>query len=202
MDKRIYISADYAENNGDRAVVEELKRWGRDNYHLTDFIDMAEVISGSVSLNNPNCRICELKEEFNRQIKASSIVLLVVGDRTKTRTAGSSCGRAVSGYYASCTPYKQNANGIKPCNRYDASAPHDGSVNPVNQYSYLRHEFEQAKVRNKKIVIVYNSLRCESHWLPSYMSAYEYNAVPFWKYDGYGHKVGDYTTIKRLLGYA
>ena len=58
MDKRIYISADYAENNGDRAVVEELKRWGRDNYHLTDFINMAEVISGSVSLNNPDCRIC------------------------------------------------------------------------------------------------------------------------------------------------
>ena len=75
-------------------------------------------------------------------------------------------------------------------------------MNPVNQYSYLRHEFEQAKVKNKEIVIVYNSLRRESHWLPLYMSAYEYKAVPFWKYDGYGHKVGDYTTIKRLLGYA
>ena len=82
MNKRIYISADYAENDGDRKVVEELKKWGRDNYHLSDFVDMAEVISGSVSKNNPDCRICDLKEEFNKQIKASSIVLLVVGDKT------------------------------------------------------------------------------------------------------------------------
>ena len=74
MNKRIYISADYAENDGDRKVVEELKKWGRDNYHLSDFVDMAEVISGSVSKNNPDCRICDLKEEFNKQIKASSIV--------------------------------------------------------------------------------------------------------------------------------
>lgn len=30
MNKRVYISADYDLNNGDRAVVDELVMWGRD----------------------------------------------------------------------------------------------------------------------------------------------------------------------------
>lgn len=195
MDKRIYISADYAENDGDRKVVEELKKWGRDNYHSSDFVDMAEVVSGSISKNNPDCRICDLKEEFNKQIKASSIVLLVVGDKTKNRTAGSRCDMRT------CTPYKQNTNGTRPCKRHSFSNPSNGSVNPVNRYSYLRHEFEQAKAMGKQIVIVYNSSRHETSWLPSYMRDYEDKAVPFWTNDGYLSRSGNYRVIKGLLGY-
>lgn len=195
MNKRIYISADYAENDGDRKVVEELKKWGRDNYHLSDFVDMAEVISGSVSKNNPDCRICDLKEEFNKQFKASSIVLLVVGDKTKDRTAGSRCDGVM------CTPYKQNANGTRFCKRHSIFDLHDGSVKPINRYSYLRHEFEQAKAMGKQIVIVYNSSRRETSWLPSYMHGYEDKAVPFWTNVGYLSRSGNYKVIKGLLGY-
>lgn len=36
MSKRVYISADYAENNGDRDVVNELHAWGKDNKHKVD----------------------------------------------------------------------------------------------------------------------------------------------------------------------
>ena len=43
MSKRVYISADYAENNGDRDVVNELHAWGKDNKHKVDYIDTAEV---------------------------------------------------------------------------------------------------------------------------------------------------------------
>ena len=32
MNKRVYISADYDEGSGDRNVVEELNKWGTDNY--------------------------------------------------------------------------------------------------------------------------------------------------------------------------
>lgn len=195
MNKRIYISADYAENDGDRKVVEELKKWGRDNKHSSDFVDMAEVVSGSVSKNNLDCRICDLKEEFNKQINKSSIVLLVVGDKTKARTAGSRCDMHM------CTPYKQNTNGIQPCKRHSKPDSSDGSVNPINQYSYLRHEFEQAKEMGKQIVIVYNSSRRETSWLPSYMCGYEDKAVPFWTNDGYLSRSGNYKVIKRLLGY-
>ena len=60
MRKRVYISADYSMSSGDRNVVEELNKWGNDDLHKVDFIDMAKVVSGSVS-ENSDCRICDLK---------------------------------------------------------------------------------------------------------------------------------------------
>lgn len=92
MSKRVYISADYSENSGDRDVVETLNQWGQDNLHKVDFVDMSKVVSGSVS-NNPDCRPCDLKKEFNKQINASSAVIIVIGDKTGSRTAGSNCSR-------------------------------------------------------------------------------------------------------------
>ena len=62
-------------------------------------------------------------------------------------------------------------------------------------------EFEQAKIKGKPIIIVYNSTRYESSWLPSYMKDYEDNAVPFWIKDIYGNKVGNYSYIKEALGF-
>src|SRR5512138_2953344 len=109
---RVYISADYSENYGDRDVVEELNRFAKDNRYVLDFIDMAEVASGSVAKNNPDCRPCDLKKEFNRQINSSSAVIFVVGDKTASRTAGCSCKRIGNDWWNySCTPYKQNVNG-------------------------------------------------------------------------------------------
>ena len=67
MGKRVYISADYALNDGDRSVVDELHKWGNDNLHKVDYYDTAQVASGSVS-KNIDCRPCDLKSEFNRQI--------------------------------------------------------------------------------------------------------------------------------------
>lgn len=108
MSKQVYISADYAEYDGDRDVVEELNKWGSDNLHKVDFIDMSKVASGSVS-KDPDCRICDLKQEFNRQINASSAVIFVVGDKTALRTAGSACKRSGNDQGScNCTPYKQN----------------------------------------------------------------------------------------------
>ena len=54
MSKQIYISADYSENDGDREVVETLNKWGQDNYHVINFIDMSRVSTGSVS-EEPDC---------------------------------------------------------------------------------------------------------------------------------------------------
>lgn len=77
MSKQVYISADYSMYDGDRDVVEELNKWGSDNLHKVDFIDMSKVASGSVSKDS-DCRICDLKREFNRQINASSAVILLL----------------------------------------------------------------------------------------------------------------------------
>lgn len=202
MAKQVYISADYDKNTGDREVVEELKKWGEDNKHKTDFIDMSEVRSGSVS-NDPDCRICELKNEFNHQINASSAVIFIVGNNTASRTAGNTCQRSYKEQWQCyCTTYKGNAQGSKPCNVYSLNKFGDnGDVNPVNTYSYLRHEFEQAKKKGKKIIIVYNSFYKQPSWLPSYMSGYENIAVPFWIRSFNGNKIGNYSTIKQALGY-
>lgn len=200
MSKRVYISADYDSNNGDQEVVQELTKWGRDNLHIVDFIDMAEVRSGTVA-NNPDCRICELKAEFNRQIKASSAAIFVVGDKTSTRTAGEGCERMRKNWSECyCTPYKQNANGLKLCKFFITSTPSANECGNINSFSYLRHEFEQAKISSTPIIIVYNSTRNETNWLPSYMNGYENKARPFWKYEN-GKKVGDYLYIKEALGF-
>lgn len=61
MSKRVYISADYDPYGGDKEVVEELNKWGQDDLHKVDFVDMSKVASGSVS-NEPDCRICDLKQ--------------------------------------------------------------------------------------------------------------------------------------------
>ena len=203
MSKQVYISADYADNSGDRNVVDLLNKWGNDNMHKIDFVDMSKVASGSASEDSDR-RPCDLKNEFNSQINASSAVIFVVGDKTASRTAGSTCLRATKEQaYCVCTPYKQNTNGTKLCKVISTFITgSNDDVGNVNSYSYLRHEFEQAKKRNKTIIIVYNSTRNELNWLPSYMKGYEAYAIPFWTIDAYGRKVGNYSKIKEKLGYA
>lgn len=202
MGKRVYISADYAPNDGDQSVIDELHKWGSDNLHKVDYCDTAQVASGSVSKDS-NCRPCDLKLEFNRQINASSAVIFVIGDKTASRTAGNSCKRMTAGAFCSCTPYKQNANGALTCKVYGqptTPGPND-DYGEINSLSYLEHEFRQAQKKRKKIIIVYNSLYKQPSWLPSYMKAYENDAHAFWTKNAWGNRVGDYTYIKQALGY-
>jgi hypothetical protein len=163
---------------------------------------MSKVSSGSVA-NSSDCRICDLKNEFNHQINASSAVVFVVGDMTRFRTAGNKCERTFKDQsQCFCTPYKQNSNGTKTCKVFSTSAPGESDdYGCINSCSYLRHEFEQAKKRNKKIIVVYNSLTRQAHWLPSYMQGYESIAEPFWTKNYWGEKVGNYSFIKEELGY-
>lgn len=209
MAKHIYISADYSTDDGDRAVVFLLKKWGSDNLHKVDFIDMAEVRSGSVSLNE-ECFPCDLKAEFNRQINASSAVIFVIGNKTKDRKAGSQCTRFHTPFpqECCCTPYKQNRNGIRKC-KYADEVVHDavGYIGEINNFSYIQHEFKQARLKNKRIIIIYNSLLNEEYWLPDYMKndlkEYDnYVAGPFWILNKDKKKVGNYDFIKKALDFA
>ena len=208
MEKRIYISADYDPNSGDCAVVDELVRWANDQRYKIEFKDMAAAKSGSVS-DDKDCRACDLKREFNQKINISSIVIFVVGDKTKTRTAGSTCNRANTSYWqpCKCTPYKGNTNGSSYCTKdkfydymeLDTDEKDGHNVNYVNNFSFLQHEFEQAKYKRKKIIILYNSSRKEREWLPHYMKGYEYCAIPFWIREKDGSYVGNYPYIKKVL---
>ncbi len=201
MSKRIYISADYSIYDGDRDVIDVLHSWGNDKLHKVDYVDTAQVVSGSVS-DDSDCRPCDLKAEFNQQINASSAVIFVIGDKTKYRTAGSSCKRNSEGEYCSCTPYKGNAKGSSYCKIFGAlSAPGpDEDVGKINAFSYLKHEFLQAEKRGKTIIVVYNSMNRQESWLPYYMSDYAGQAQPFWVKTSWG-RIGNYEFIKKALGY-
>lgn len=203
MKKFVYISADYSEYDGDRDVVQKLNEWTNDHRYLIEFTDMASVKSGSVS-EKEDCRICELKEEFNRQINKASYVIFVVGNKIACRTAGSACNRGnyYTASYSWCTPYKSNRNGVQPCNRYFYNPSGDnGDCCYVNSWSYLRHEYEQAVKKNKGIIVLYNSTRKEKEWLPSYLKQYESIAIPFWMYNDRYERVGNYASIKKALGF-
>lgn len=144
-----------------------------------------------------------MKREFNAQINASSAVIFIIGDRTSSRTAGSSCGRLQYGAGCGCTPYKQNVNGRTYCKvTGSVSTPGpDEDYGPINPCSYLKHEFMQAVKKEKEIIIVYNSVIRQPQWLPSYMKDYEEIAHPFWKRNHINDTVGDYQFIKQALGY-
>ena len=202
MSKQVYISADYSPEDGDRDVVDELHKWSKDNYHVVDYCDTAQVVSGSVS-EDEDCRACDLKREFNSQINASSAVIFIIGDKTADRTAGSSCLRNSKGAGCPCTPYKMNANGSTTCKIYgETHTPGlDEDLGRINTYSYLEHEFKQAKRKKKSIIVVYNSVKKQPSWLPPYMKDYADEAHPFWTYDASGKRVGDYAFIKQALGY-
>ena len=202
MRQRVYISADYSALDGDRNVVDVLHKWSDNQHLIVDFVDTAQVVSGSVS-RDPDCRPCDLKAEFNDQINISSSVIFIIGDKTALRTAGSSCRRYTDGDYCSCTPYKQNANGSSFCKIHGTlSTPGpDENVGDINAFSYLKHEFLQAEKRGKNIIVVYNALSKQADWLPSYMKAYEDWAQPFWIYNIRGERVGNYQYIKKALGY-
>ena len=201
MSRRDYISADYAPNNGDSIVVDEIHKWCDDPRRKLSFYDTANPSCGSIS-SDPDCRPCDLKKEFNQQINASSAVIFVVGDKTAQRTAGSFCRRNDEGAGCECTPYKQNTKGKTTCKWQTTSTPGpNDDIGNINTYSYLEHEFRQAVRRKKNIVIVYNSLYYQASWLPTYMQDYEDLAHPFWKKDAWGNRVGDYQYIKKALGY-
>ena len=202
MGKRVYISADYDPIDGDQEVADLLNEWGKDNKHKTDFVDTAKVTSGSI-VNTDDCRPCDLKAEFNRQINVSSAVIIVVGNKTSSRTAGSGCARNTKiQSECSCTPYKQNSGGAKACKVTNTSTPgSEEDFGSINSCSYLRHEFEQARKKNKTIIVVYNSLYKKSSWLPGYLSDYESAAEPFWIKNANGDTVGNYQYIKEALGY-
>lgn len=191
----IYISADYSPSDGDRNVIDILEYWNRSSRHSIEFTDTARVISGSVT-SNQDCRFCELKAEFNKQINVSSIILFIIGDKTKNRTAGSTCG----GPGSFCTPYKQNRNGISFC-KFPSTSPTTVDVGNVNNYSFIEHEYRQAIYKNKQIYIFYNSLNNMFSWLPRYMNNSCLSAYPFWINNANMEKCGNYQLFKSLLDY-
>ena len=59
MSQRVYISADYSADVVDGVVINELHSWGKYEKEKVDYVDTAQVASGSIS-NDKDCRPCDL----------------------------------------------------------------------------------------------------------------------------------------------
>ena len=72
----------------------------------------------------------------------------------------------------------------------------------INFDAFELEKSEKEKLKKKKaIIIVYNSLNKQPHWLPPYMSCYENEAEPFWIKNDRNGKIANYEFIKKALGY-
>ena len=180
MAKRVFVSADWKESHDmhscDKEVVDRIRKWRDDKRYGVDIICTDEV-HGSVT-EKPDCRRCEIKGECGRFIDWSGIVIIVVGDNTITKSAGScdgvSCSPAYSGQDKKGCKYKYKPSPDNPAN----------DVLDGLGKSYLEYEIMKAIMSKKSIILVFNSMRKEEHWIPSLYKQHTVNELcrfPFWK---------------------
>ena len=185
MGKRVFVSADWNEpfdsRSWDKEVVDKIRKWVTDDRYDLE-IDCTDDVHDSVLDNNDDCRRCDIKGECGRHINRSSVIIFVVGDKTGTKAAGVcdgiSCSPAYSGQTKSrCKYYTSPAEDI-----------YEGGVSEGNKMSYLKHEITKSAQKGKSVILVFNSMRKEENWIPSWYNTLladgeftELCRVPFWK---------------------
>jgi len=177
MSKKVYVSADWKEpfdsHSWDKEVVDRIRQWGKDSRYGIEIV-CTDNVHNSVT-NNNDCRRCDIKNECRSQIIKSDIIIFVIGDKTATKNAG-----PCDGFY--CSPAYSGAE-KKICNRNYLLEP----IYSWKDMSYLELEITTAVLNNKPIIIVYNSVKHQNSWIPSWYTKLckDYNVrpigdFPFW----------------------
>lgn len=200
MGKNIFVSADWKDDfvnslSDDKIVVERIRTWSNSANYGVNFRYTDAVHKSVLNSNNPDCRRCDIKLECEHQIEWSSIVIIVIGDKTKTKGSGACDGQA-------CSPAESWKPKV-PCKLVHAAPGQETNVVYYAE-SYLEHEIRIALTLKKKIILVFNSVNVMIDWIPQfYLSEIVKNPnlelcrVPFWQ-DLRGGK-DCYTSIKRYL---
>lgn len=185
MKKNIYVSADWKESfdrhSWDKEVVDRIRKWSIDLRYSADF-HYTDDVHNSV-IDDDGCRRCNIKEECGCYIRRSSLVIFVVGDKTRTKKAGRCNG-------LSCFPVNKNI--LSPCNNYKEIK--------LKDMSYLHYEISTAIEEKKKILLVYNSVYQNESWIPSWYNKYyenELDRIPFWT--NRDHTSDCYQSVKKYL---
>lgn len=143
IDDRVYRNQTYiaADWDGDREAIEQLKKWNESGKWALNFYDVHELTQSRDSSQN-----CSIKASLAKRMRITKKFVLVVGDGTKSRRAGS------------CQYCIYQINGV--CvhgNYYDSR-------------SYIEFECDQAYSdwRQKKldIVVMYNSTSVDKDKCP------------------------------------
>lgn len=194
MSKRVFVSADWKENESnptscDQEVVNRIYQWAKDNRRSIE-IDCTDNVHNSVVDKNSSCCRCDIKKECKSHIEWSSVVIVVIGDNTAAKSAGTCDG-------VSCSPYKSGQN-KKSCNKIIEQI-FDTSIKDECRMSYVECEIKTALAKRKTIIVVYNSFYQKESWLPSYLKGKAKCYVPFWKKDINGNTQDCYQDIKGYL---
>jgi len=198
MAKRVFVSADWKDADDhrscDREVVDVIRKWTEDGRYAVSF-DCTDDVHNSVT-EDPDCRRCEIKGECGRRINCSSVVIVVIGDNTATKNSGEceslSCSPAYSRQSKKECKYRRNPS---PAENKNENGVVDG-----NKMSYLEFEITKAALAKKSVILVFNSMRIETNWVPTWYNTLKVNElcrVPFWK--DAGHTKDCYQDIKEYL---
>lgn len=190
MSKRVFVSADWKDDSGnpdsdDKLVVERIRKWVNDGRYAVEFDCTDDVHKSVLKLDangkvpaDSDCRRCDIKFECGEHIDWSSTVIIVIGDKTATKSSGQCDG-------ISCSPaYTYKAK--KPCKIAWTASSETANRVYANE-SYIEHEIRVAVELTKKIILVFNSVYTMTSWIPSwYTQLYnqdeviELCRVPFW----------------------
>ena len=167
-----YIAADW---DGDRDAVALLKKWNESDKWSLNFYDVHELTSSRDTSKN-----CSIKSSLATRMGITKKFVLIVGDGTKSRRAGS-CQYCSSQYNGVC---------FSSGHRYD-------------HRSYIEFECDQAysdwRQDKLDIVVLYNSMIVDKEKCPLILKNIGVH-VAMKKYNFVTHQVEwDYAAVKKVI---
>lgn len=123
---RTYVAGDWT---GDKNAIDQLYRWNNSNYWGLSFSDAHDLHQSNDSSLN-----CSIKQSLCQRLDASKTFVLIVGNKTKSLTAGS-CQHCASYRSLSCSCTRGHGISLK---------------------SYIEYECEKAVRDGLKIIVLYN----------------------------------------------
>jgi len=125
---KTYLAADWDE---DIDLINQLRAWNNNDWYALDFVDAHEYTQA-----RDNSLNCSIKRSLKERLDRSKTFVLIVGNETKNKRAGS----------------------CQFCNSYNSYNGRCGrNHDTVTYQSYIEYECEQAIKAGMKIVVIYKS---------------------------------------------
>jgi hypothetical protein len=165
---KTYIAADWTD---DKAAVDKLYEWNNSQYwslSFTDAHDLTQARDGSLN--------CSIKKSLATRLDASKTFVLIVGDKTRTLTAG----------------------GCQFCGSYNSHTGACARGYVVSYDSFIEYECAKAAKDGLKIVVLYNSGTTDKSKCPEALR-YVGTHAAMWQWKD-GRWQWDYQAVKNALG--
>jgi len=148
---RTYIAADW---ESDLSAVDQLKKWNESEYWSLTFTD-----AHKLTIARDDSLYCSIKKSIKNRLNASKRFVLIVGEKTKTLTAG----------------------GCQYCNSYNGYTKSCAHGNSVDYRSYIEYECDEAVKANSEgqmsIIVLYYGIRINKAKCPQSVRAFTNQAT-------------------------